>query len=148
MMKIVRDQWNANKDELRRVLAEKYGKDNCYSYDDIVKVAFEIVFNHGDGEFRLDVDKIVSIDNGDYQGTILYVIPFHTYQPNECQYFMTYIGYGSCSVCDTLQGIMDEIGKERIDDLLGLCADILCNTICPYNYGWRNNPDFDQVKEN
>lgn len=147
MMKIVRDRWNANKDELRRVLAEKYGKDNCYSYDDIVKVAFEIIFNHGDGEFQLDVDKIVSIDNGDYQGTILYVIPFHTYQPSEREYFMTYIGYGSCAVCDTLQGIMYESGKMRIDDLLALCKDILCNAICPYNHGWRNNPDFDQVEE-
>lgn len=147
MMRIVRDRWNTNKDELRRVLAEKYEKDDCYSYDDIVKVAFEIIFNHGDRKFRLDVDNIVSIDNGDYQGTILYIIPFSVYQPTEYQYFMTYIYYGSCSVCDTLQGIMDESGKERIDDLLALCKDILCNAICPYNHGWRNNPDFDQVEE-
>ena len=146
MMRIVRDRWDTNKEELRKVLIEKYGKENCYDYDEIVKVAFKVIFNHVDG-LELNIDKLVSIDNGDYQGTILYVIPFDVYQPSECEYFMTYIGYGSCSVCDTLQGIMDESGKDRIDDLLGLCKDILCNTICPYNYGWRNNPDFDQVEE-
>ena len=146
MMRIIRDRWADNKEELCRVLKEKYEKNNCYSYDDIVKVAFETVFNHVDG-LKLDLGKLVSIDNGDYQGTILYVIPFNVYQPTEYQHFMTYVYYGSCSGCDTLQGIMEERGKERIDDLLGLCADILCNAICPYNHGWRNNPDFDQVEE-
>ena len=146
MMRIIRDRWADNKEELRRVLKEKYEKNNCYSYDDIVKVAFETIFNHVDG-LKLDLGKLVSIDNGDYQGTILYIIPFNVYQPTEYQYFMTYIYYGSCSVCDTLQGIMDESGNEQIDDLLALCKDILCNAISPYNYGWRNNPDFDQVEE-
>ena len=66
---------------------------------------------------------------------------------------MTYVGYGSCSGCDTLQGIQgwddDRLPTEaQINDYMMLCKDIITNTIRPYNHGWRNNSDYDTVEEN
>jgi hypothetical protein len=100
---------------------------------------------------RLDLGKIHKIDDGDYQGTFLFLIPFDSYQPNEFEYLMTYVGYGSCSGCDALQAIQD-YGAEKptnrqVEDFMRLCKDIITNTIKPYNGGWRQNEDFEQVEE-
>jgi hypothetical protein len=45
------------------------------------------------------------IDDGDYQGTQIFIIPTDTYQPSVKDYVMTDTYYGSCSGCDTLQAI-------------------------------------------
>lgn len=50
-----------------------------------------------------DHRRIEEIDHGDYQGTVVYVIGETGYQPGT--YWYVHISYGSCSVCDTLQGI-------------------------------------------
>lgn len=52
-----------------------------------------------------DPDIIYEIDDGDYQGTLLYVIPATGYQPHE--YYHVFVDYGSCSGCDTLERIRD-----------------------------------------
>ena len=46
---------------------------------------------------------ILSIDHGDYQGTLLFIIAASGYQPNK--YWFVKVDYGSCSGCDTLEGI-------------------------------------------
>ena len=67
---------------------------------------------------------------------------------------MTYAGYGSCSVCDTLLSITDydtygkKFNEHQVNALLTLCKDILTNTIKPYNYGWRYKDIFDTVEIN
>lgn len=45
------------------------------------------------------------IDNGEYQGTQIFLIPEETYQPSVDNYLVTHTYYGSCSGCDTLEGI-------------------------------------------
>jgi len=47
---------------------------------------------------KYDVNQVHIIDDGDYQGTLLFVIPIKGYQPG--QYLITKLGYGSCEVCD------------------------------------------------
>ena len=95
---------------------------------------------------------MTEIDNGDYQGTMLYLIPFKTYQPAEYEYLMTYVWYGSCSGCDALQAAKfwcDDgplTGKE-LKAVMAICKDIVCNTIKPYNCGWRENDEYKPVEE-
>ena len=36
--------------------------------------------------------------------------------------------------------------RSQISDYITICKDILTNTINPYNYGWRNNKDFEVVE--
>lgn len=65
---------------------------------------------------------------------------------------MTYVGYGSCSGCDTLQAIQDygkdPISEDQLNDFMALCKDIVTNMIKPYNSGWRNEEEFTEVEVN
>ena len=151
MLKKLLEKWNENKDLLKRELAIKNGLNDC-SYKDLVKLTFEVVYNTGCecyGE-RVNTEKITEIDNGDYQGTLLFLIPFDTYQPSEYEYLMTYVGYGSCSGCDTLLAIQDygneKLTPNQVNLFADLCKDIICNTIKPYNSGWRNDEEFAVVE--
>ena len=70
------------------------------------------------------------IDDGDYQGTQIFITPLNTYQPSVEQYVYTNTYYGSCSGCDTLLGIIDffsskEIGESEIKDLMQLALHLL-----------------------
>lgn len=153
MIKIMKDRWSKNNNKLREALAERTDLNQC-SYEDLVKLTFEYIFNSTSDELcsdRLDIKHITEIDNGGYQGTYLYIIPFDTYQPSESEYLMTYVGYGSCSGCDTLMSIQDwgddKLTENQLNKFMSLCKDIICNTIKPYNIGWRQDDAFDPVKE-
>lgn len=152
MLKIVRDKWDKNKELLRNELINGTNFNKC-SYLDLVKLTFDYIYNSDEilRSEKVDVSAITEIDNGDYQGTLIYLIPFNTYQPDECQYLMTYVGYGSCSGCDTLQAIQarekEALTEQQVSDFMILCKDILTNTIKPYNHGWRNDGRFDQIEE-
>lgn len=149
MLNIIKQQWDKNREVLRKAIREDMDIYD-YNYKDVVKLAFEKIFNEGmvcNRDPILDLKNITEIDNGDYQGTLLFLIPFQTYQPGEYEYLMTYIGYGSCCCCDTLQHIQELEGEKMVDGYMSLCKDILTNTIKPYNYGWRNDSKFDQVEE-
>lgn len=154
MLKILKEKWNKNENLLKEKIDNRISKEfNNLNYKDVVELTFETVFNDSDDDYKnLNMEEITEIDNGDYQGTLLYLIPFDRYQPEASEYLMTFVYYGSCSGCDTLQGIQayswdEPITETQKSDLLQLCRDIVVNTIKPYNYGWRNNVDFDIVEE-
>ena len=56
-----------------------------------------------------DYSRIHTIDDGDYQGTLLFIIAEVGYQPST--YWSAVVSYGSCSGCDTLCAI-----QENSDD--------------------------------
>ena len=152
MLKILVRRWDENKDKLQQELATRTGLNHC-EYLDLVKLTFEVIFNSSaEADYNsLNLNSVTEINNGDYQGTLLYLIPFNTYQPCEFEYLMTYVGYGSCSGCDTLlsiQGYGDELLSEwQVKEFMTLCKDILTNTIKPYNGGWRNDEEFEHMEE-
>lgn len=153
MLKICRQKWDENKDKLEEALRRDKGLNSC-DYLHLVKKTVEIILNGGHTEYGEDyqVDKIHQIDDGDYQGTLIYLIPANTYQPSEYEYLMTYVGYGSCSGCDTLQAIQGWDEKppteSQMKDYMGLCLHIVQNIVRPYNSGWRNDEKFEQCEEN
>jgi hypothetical protein len=67
------------------------------------------------------------IDDGDYQGTLLFLIPEDTYQPDN--YYYVKVEYGSCSGCDTLESIRDydsdTPNDEQVKDYMTLCLHII-----------------------
>lgn len=143
-------RWDKRNADLRKALKEKDTEwlNNC-SYKDLVKLVFDVIFNEQHIMYpSFDTENITEIDNGDYQGTLLYLIPFDTYQPSESEYLMTYVGYGSCSCCDTLQGIQYSINEndKHINDFMTLCRDIVSHVIRPYNTGWREDAIFNTVE--
>lgn len=95
------------KDNLRKLLIDNYYR---FDYIDIVKIVIEAVH---DGYGTPDPERIHEIDDGEYQGTLLFVIPSDTYQPY--RYWYVKVDYGSCTVCDTLQGILAGDYGDTID---------------------------------
>lgn len=151
MIKYCKDKWSKNYNKLYEVLCKelKLSQLNDYEYKDLIKLSVTHVLNDNE-DVEWDTENITEIDDGDYQGTLLYLIPKSTYQPDEQEYLMTYVGYGSCSGCDTLQSIQYgyfEDQTEIIKEYMMLCKDIICNMIKPYNNGWRSENVFDIVED-
>jgi hypothetical protein len=149
MLKYCLDKWNKNKGLLKEKVKKDSSLNEC-DYRYLVKLVVDFVLNPGEDD-RWDSEHITVIDNGDYQGTQLFLIPRDTYQPSEYDYLMTYVNYGSCSGCDTLISIQDIWGDEKglterqVKDFMTLCKDLVTNMVKPYNCGWRSEEGFEQV---
>ena len=151
MIKYALDQWNKNRENLRKELKESVNFLKECSYKDLVVfVVKTIINNNPDTYYIYDINNITEIDNGSYSGTLLYIIPMDTYSPSCDEYLMTYVDYGSCTGCDTLLWLQDEIGENLTDqnviDFMKLCEDIVCNIIKPYNNGYFDNEKFKTVE--
>ena len=129
MIKEFVNQWN----KYNNNLVEYFRKTPQSEYNDyttLVELVIEKVINYNSGT-TYNTEAITAIDNGDYQGTLLYIIPRNTYQPSVEDYIFTSVYYGSCSGCDTLLSI-SEYGSgipsdEQIKDYMMLCLHIVEN---------------------
>ncbi len=98
-------------------------------YESIVRIVIETISNgeaeYGDREWP-DPERIHSIDDGDYQGTLVFVIAATGYQPYT--YWCTLVSYGSCSGCDTLQAIRcysdEPLDDEQVQDYWTLALHV------------------------
>lgn len=102
MIKEFVQAWDARKDNLIKWF--RGTKQEELSYEIILKAIIDEVLNPF-LETKWDSSKIHTIDDGDYQGCQLFVVPKDTYQPSPYEYFITYQDYGSCSGCDLLESI-------------------------------------------
>lgn len=151
MLKYCRDKWEENKDKLEKALREDDSLNDC-DYSELVAMVVKHILNPGENNYNTyDSGNITVIDDGHYQGTLLFMIPMDTYQPSEYEYLLTYVGYGSCSGCDTLKSIQDwgdkKLTDSQVKDFMGLCKDLVCNIVKPYNGGWRNDDRFTEVAD-
>lgn len=144
MIKYCKEQWVKNESKLKDALLHQEDLNYC-SYETLVKLVVDYILNDDEQDENWDSENITLVDNGDYQGTELYLIPRNTYQPAKYDYLMTYVGYGSCSGCDTLQSI--QCRGNNIDDYMTLCRDLVCNMVKPYNHGWRNEERYQVVED-
>ena len=74
------------------------------SYQSLLYRALQIVIEGKERSFLdpfPDPDRIHRIDDGGYQGTLVFVIAERDYQPST--YWYTTVSYGSCSGCDSLE---------------------------------------------
>lgn len=116
MIKNFTKAWDKN----NKLLLEEFKKNMPSGYADIVEKLVSIVINpflKDMNEVVLDIDNMTIIDNGDYQGTQIFIIPLDCYQPDINDYVFTCNYYGSCSGCDTYQRIImgcdyDKDGNE------------------------------------
>lgn len=112
------------------------------SYETIVKLIFQFVINaeiaEKCGMTAYDINRLHVIDDGDYQGTQLFIIPKDTYQPCPDDYIITTVSYGSCSGCDTLLSIsLYEEGipsEQQVKDYMTLCLHLLQRMKTIYTY--------------
>lgn len=118
-------KWESNKGKLR----EKFSVAVPDSYTDIVREVVKIL--HDEDEYGpMDPERIHVIDDGAYQGTLLFVIGATGYQPST--YWAVSVSYGSCSGCDTLEDIKSNGDWEsesptdsQVNDLMTLALHIV-----------------------
>ena len=132
------ERWNKYKDNLENYFRNT--KQSEYdTYEKIVKLLFDKVINKEKTKERLfDINSIKVIDDGDWQGTQIFIINLIIYQPSEIDYVVTNTYYGSCSGCDTLQAIKgynyDKFpNEEQIKDYMQLALHLLQK--CKWLYG-------------
>jgi hypothetical protein len=93
--------WFANLHSMR----EKFSSKHPAEYLEVVRAVVEMLSDASDEYDKPDPQRIHEIDDGDYQGTLVYVIGASGYKPS--RYWYVKVGYGSCSGCDTLQAISE-----------------------------------------
>lgn len=164
MIKYCLQKWDKNKDRLEAAIrADKTINDYKNGYSYLVKLVIDYILNEQETENEKseeekpevwDSSKIVEIDHGYYQGTLLFLIPKKHTIPGEYEYLMTYADYGTCPACDVLEGIRwNDDGEEKlpteqqVKDYMTLCRDLVSHMIVPYNFGWRHEERFDIVEE-
>lgn len=117
------DRYIAKRDLIKSQLQKGFPDD----YEALVKITIEAITDkqsYGDP----DPNRIHCIDEGDYQGTLLFIIAGSGYQPSN--FWFVKIDYGSCSGCDTLQairgyGVETTPTPEQVDDYLTLTLHIV-----------------------
>lgn len=155
MLKYCVEKWYKNKELLMNALKseEVYNKLSDCTYSYLVKLVVKYILNDGkSGEYyntdEWDEDNITEVDNGGYQGTLLYLIPAKICQPCENEYLITFVEYGSCSECDTLLNIQmlmpanrdyydsddqfESIKRRTIEDFMTLCLHLVQHMKKPY----------------
>ena len=116
MIKDIIENWEKRKDVLRKELEKR----PIFNYTTLIKKIVEVILNYD--KVIYNIENMTVIDDGDYQGTIIYIIPEKTYQPDVNEYIYTSLYYGSCSSCDTIQEIemnyFFSISKETYDTVI------------------------------
>lgn len=166
MLKYCKDKWAENEDKLREAISKTDRNIRReWTYADLVILVVENILNPGMQPKYLRhkgfltsagspwQTNVGEVDDGDYQGTLIFVIHMNSYQPNSDEYMFTYVEYGSCSGCDTLQGIQsediyDEENQKEIDgsvmyDYMTLCKHLVDNFKHPFESNFVN---FEEAK--
>jgi hypothetical protein len=117
------DRFIASREQVESRLRAGHPED----YKALVRLVVETVGTDDYGQ--PDPKRIHQIDDGDYQGTLVFVIGAGGYQPSD--YWYVRVSYGSCSGCDTLEavrGYRDEApDDEAVKEYWTLCLHIAQN---------------------
>ncbi|RUP37056.1 MAG: hypothetical protein EKK63_15925 [Acinetobacter sp.] len=105
MIQEVIKQWDENKYKLEHYFCTTKQEEYTDSYKTILQKIIELVITNKCNHYQYDATKITVVDDGDYQGTQIFLIPTNRYKPNIEDYLITHTYYGSCSGCDTLMSI-------------------------------------------
>ena len=114
------DAFMKNKKSCRTKLQERHPDD----YQDIVRIVLETINEKEDTLYRKPNSfRIHEIDDSEYQGVLLFIIPENIPQP--VNYWAVKVLYGSCSASDVLQSIKDSCSaktptEEQLDEYMSL----------------------------
>ncbi len=113
MIKEFIQQW----DERKHLLEEWLKENEPSQYEDIYKKLFELVITKQNGYADdWNWERFRVIDDGHYQGNLIFILCNDSYQPDLRDYIFTEVDYGSCSGCDTFQHIRDLAWEDKNTD--------------------------------
>jgi len=129
MNKDIVNAWGKHQEEVKQWIAsiEDQGE---IEYEMLLKNTIRIMFEDGgDWSGMPDFKHITQIDYGEYQGTFVFIMGGRTYQPNVNEHWYTYVSYGSCSGCDTLESVRCYKGgrptTEQVTEYWTLCLHMI-----------------------
>lgn len=99
MDKAIVAAWDKNKAKVQAVFESAHPED----YATVIRAVVQMLHDASDESTKPDPERIHEIDDGYYQGTLVYVIGETGDMPDE--YWYVRVSYGSCSGCDTLEAI-------------------------------------------
>lgn len=106
-------------------LRAKFEAKHPDDYKALVHSVVEVITG-GDYD-EIDPNRIHEIDDGHYQGTLVFVIAAKGYQPS--RYWYCRISYGSCSGCDTLYRIGGYSGERPTDQQVKQYMQLACHVV-------------------
>ena len=130
------NQWYENKHKLESFLEKEYdqSEDKRYwglSYRELFRKVFELVVTepreirdaHDQrwNNYSWDWDRFQVIDDGEYQGELVFIMVPNVYQPSlDKDYYFTSVVYGSCSLDDSMMHVQEmvETKEEKIQALM------------------------------
>lgn len=134
MIKELIEKWEEKKHMLEDYFVAT-AMDEYLSYLDILRKTIELCFSDCNfDEFccPIDYDEITEINDGHYQGSLVFVFHREAYQPCPEDYLWTCVDYGSCSGCDTLQNIIEysgdpdgKLSREQVKQLMTLALHMV-----------------------
>ena len=112
MIKEFVQQW----DERKHLLEDWLKENEPSEYEDIYKKLFELVVTKPNGYADdWNWERFRVIDDGDYQGNLIFILCNDSYQPDLRDYIFTEVSYGSCSGCDTFEYIRNLFFDEGVN---------------------------------
>ena len=128
MLKYCVDQWEKNKENLRAAF------ENCNIYGDYEAFARLVIENIFPEWYNYELDIHFYHE---YQGDMVFFIHSNNISRNDL--FLSYLYYGSCSVCDSLQAAAGS--EERVNDYMGIALNFIQNMSHPYPSYFTENYD-------
>jgi len=115
--------WDQNKNKVREWIEQTDLSD--ITYCDLLRNTIKNIFPEKGFNSIPDHNRITEIDYGYYQGTLVFIIGGQGDQPSIDEHWYTSVYYGSCSGCDTLQAIQDDMVKNQNDEYFSLCLHLI-----------------------
>ena len=130
MLKYCVDQWEKRKENLRQA----FNDCDIYSdYEEFARIIIRSIFPEW-----ADYDVII-MKQGDYTGDVIFFISADT-EGSKNDIFLSYLRYGSCSVCDTLMRAAES--EEKVEDFMRVALHFIQNMIHPFkNYYYEDKYD-------
>lgn len=117
------DRFIDRTEAIRAALAEMHPQ----TYEDLVRLVVTHITDPEGCGTEPDPSRVHSIDDGDYQGTLVFVVGATGYQPDN--YWYVKVSYGSCSGCDTLEAIGnygdDPPTEMQLDEYMTLALHVV-----------------------
>ena len=105
------EQWDKNKDKLRDYF-KTTPQTEYSSYKSILAQLLRLAVTHNKAGEEWDLDAIMESKRHCYHGN--FVFGFNSAWDRASEFTVTYVGYGSCNGCDTLQRIQALSDKEDL----------------------------------
>ena len=125
MLKYCVDQWGKNKENLYQA----FNDCDIYSdYEEFARIIIRSIFPEWDNY------DVIIIKQGDYTGDVIFFISADA-EGSKNDIFLSYLRYGSCSVCDTLMRAAEN--EERVEGQMRIALHFIQNMKHPFSNSYN-----------